>query len=133
PDNPPKGDTDWDYLDSMTDEEAYQNALDDPDNPPMTEEQLKRAIRLGFPHPVAYYSRLKMTRAEFSQAFEIPVETIRAWERCRQTPSEAYRTLMTVIWHQPDAVLDAMKERSKSREQFRERAQQYFEKAASDD
>ena len=37
--------TDWEYLKNMSDEEAYQNALDDPDNPPLTEDELSRAVR----------------------------------------------------------------------------------------
>jgi hypothetical protein len=40
--------TDWDYLAKMTDEEAYQNALSDPDNPPLTPEFWKNA-RIVYP------------------------------------------------------------------------------------
>lgn len=46
--------TDWDYLANMTDEEAYQNALSDPDNPPLTAEFWKNA-RIVYPkgkHPI---------------------------------------------------------------------------------
>lgn len=34
------------FLKSMTDEEAERNALSDPDNPPLTNEQLATAVRL---------------------------------------------------------------------------------------
>lgn len=34
------------FLKNMTDEQAYANALSDPDNPPLTGEQLATAIRL---------------------------------------------------------------------------------------
>ncbi|VAW72578.1 hypothetical protein MNBD_GAMMA10-1686 [hydrothermal vent metagenome] len=34
------GKTDWEKLDGMTDEEAHQSALDDPDTQPLTEEVL---------------------------------------------------------------------------------------------
>lgn len=37
--------SDWEYLARMTDEEAWQNAMDDPDNPPLTEEQLANFVR----------------------------------------------------------------------------------------
>jgi uncharacterized protein (DUF4415 family) len=46
--------TDWGYLARMTDEEAYQNALSDPDNPPVTAEFWKNA-RIVYPkgkHPI---------------------------------------------------------------------------------
>lgn len=32
--------TDWDYLRNMSDAEAEQNALDDPDNPPLSDAEL---------------------------------------------------------------------------------------------
>jgi hypothetical protein len=32
--------TDWDYLRHMSDAEAEQNALDDPDNPPLSDAEL---------------------------------------------------------------------------------------------
>lgn len=34
------------FLRRMTDEQAYANALSDPDNPPLTEKQLASAVRL---------------------------------------------------------------------------------------
>jgi hypothetical protein len=37
---PMKGETDWERLANMTEEEIEANALSDPDNPPMTEEEL---------------------------------------------------------------------------------------------
>lgn len=35
------------HLQNMTDEEAYANALSDPDNPPLTDEQLARFVPLA--------------------------------------------------------------------------------------
>ena len=46
--------TDWDYLANATDEEAYQNALSDPDAQPTTPEFWKNA-RIVYPkgkHPI---------------------------------------------------------------------------------
>ncbi|NJL83330.1 MAG: hypothetical protein HC890_10970 [Chloroflexaceae bacterium] len=37
-----QGKTDWARVDAMTDEEIEQNALDDPDNLPLSEEMLKK-------------------------------------------------------------------------------------------
>ena len=34
--------TDWESVDDLADEEVYQAALSDPDNPPLTEQQLKQ-------------------------------------------------------------------------------------------
>jgi uncharacterized protein (DUF4415 family) len=35
--------TDWDHVNSMTEEEIERNAAEDPDNPPMTDEEWARA------------------------------------------------------------------------------------------
>jgi hypothetical protein len=39
-----RGKTDWEYLRNMTEEEIEANALSDPDNPPLTAEQLAAAV-----------------------------------------------------------------------------------------
>jgi uncharacterized protein (DUF4415 family) len=41
--------TDWEALDAMTEAELHEAALSDPDNPPLTEEQLARMRRRGRP------------------------------------------------------------------------------------
>jgi len=38
-----KSETDWARLDAMTEEEIERNAADDPDNPPMTDEDWRNA------------------------------------------------------------------------------------------
>jgi len=45
-----KGKTDWERLKKMTEEEIEQNALDDPDSYPYTEEELEQI------EPTVYYS-----------------------------------------------------------------------------
>ncbi|PSO78056.1 MAG: hypothetical protein BRC44_11990 [Cyanobacteria bacterium QS_4_48_99] len=34
--------TDWERVDNITEEEIEQNALNDPDNPPLTDEELEQ-------------------------------------------------------------------------------------------
>lgn len=43
---PPTSKTDWKRLAAMTDEEIHINAVSDPDNPPLTPEQIKRMRRV---------------------------------------------------------------------------------------
>lgn len=44
-----KGKTDWERVHNMTEEEIEQNALDDPDNPPLTDEELEQLEPVPFP------------------------------------------------------------------------------------
>lgn len=55
--------TDWARLHAMTDEEAETNALADPDNPPLSAEQLASASRM--PRIKIIRRALKLTQEEF--------------------------------------------------------------------
>ncbi|MGF9695280.1 hypothetical protein AAIH46_20850 [Rhizobium sp. 0TCS1.26] len=55
----------------MTDEEAEANALADPDNPPMTQEQLRGPPdAAGQGHPPAF----GLTQEEFAARYQIPAQ-----------------------------------------------------------
>jgi putative transcriptional regulator len=98
--------TDWDRVLSMTEEEIEANALADPDNPPITPEELAR-MRV-FPHPKRIREKLKLTQEEFSERFEIPLGTLRDWEQGASYPDRAARTLLRVIEQDPEGVAKAL-------------------------
>lgn len=98
--------TDWARLAAMTEEEIEANALADPDNPPITPEELAR-MRV-FPHPKRIREKLKLTQEEFSERFEIPLGTLRDWEQGASYPDRAARTLLRVIEQDPEGVARAL-------------------------
>ncbi len=67
--------TDWARLEAMTEEEIEANALSDPDNPPLTPEELARMRRV--PDPRRIRERLKLAQEQFAEKFEIPLGTLR--------------------------------------------------------
>lgn len=69
------GRTDRTRIAAMTDEEIETNAERDPDNPPMTDEQLARMRRALNPRDIRL--RLRLTQAQFADRFGLPVETVR--------------------------------------------------------
>src|SRR5680860_945195 len=71
--------TDWARLEAMTDEEALQNALNDPDSLPLTPEQRTRLRRV--PNPQAIRLAMGLTQEAFARRFEIAVGTLRDWEQ----------------------------------------------------
>src|SRR5262245_62839767 len=83
----PKGKTDWAAVDAMTDEDIHKAALADPDNPPLTDAQLKRMRR------VTAVKRLRielgLSQTEFAERFHIPVGTLRDWEQRISDPDHA--------------------------------------------
>jgi putative transcriptional regulator len=97
--------TDWAWLEAMT-EEIEANALDDPDNPPLTPEELARMRRV--PDPRRIRERLKLTQEQFAETFEIPLGTLRDWEQGACLPDRAAKTLLRVIEQDPEAVITAL-------------------------
>ncbi len=93
-------------LDAMTDEEREQNALDDPDNPPWTEEELERGV-LGRRVRLARQAA-GLSQQEFAERFQIPVATLRDWEQGRRKPDAASLAYITVIEREPEAVVRAL-------------------------
>ena len=98
--------TDWARLEAMTEEEIEANALSDPDNPPLTDEELARMRPV--PNARRIRERLKLTQEQFSERFEIPLGTLRDWEQGVSYPDRAARTLLRVIDKDPEAVVNAL-------------------------
>jgi putative transcriptional regulator len=97
---------DWAKFDAMSDEEAIARALTDPDNLPVTSEGRKHMR----PRPRAYIIRraLQMTQEAFSEAFRIPIGTLRDWEQGRTEPDQANRAYLKVIAVDPEFVKQAL-------------------------
>jgi putative transcriptional regulator len=98
--------TDWARLEAMTEEEIEANALADPDNPPITPEELARMRRV--PNPKRIREKLQLTQEAFAERFEIPLGTLRDWEQGASHPYGAARTLLRVIEQDPEAVANAL-------------------------
>ena len=98
--------SDWARVDAMTDEEAYQNALDDPDNPPLTPEQLAKMRRV--PNPREIRLEMGLTQKEFARQFEISLGTLREWEEGIRHLDRTAVSYLTVIEKIPDAVRQAL-------------------------
>lgn len=71
----------------------------------------RRLHRIAIPERVdvqAIRRRLKMTQAEFADAFGFSVHAVRNWEQGKRTPEGAARVLLTVIAREPSAVVRAL-------------------------
>jgi putative transcriptional regulator len=66
--------TDWTRVAALTGEQALENALADPDNPPLTDEQLARLRRI--PNPQETRQNLGLTQRAFSKQFQIALGTL---------------------------------------------------------
>jgi putative transcriptional regulator len=100
------GETDWQRLANMTEEEIEANALSDPDNPPLSDEELACMRRV--PNPKQIRERLGMTQVEFSETYEIPLGTLRDWEQRACEPDMAAKTLLRIIEQDPEGARAAL-------------------------
>ncbi|MDZ7926517.1 MAG: helix-turn-helix domain-containing protein [Agrobacterium sp.] len=98
--------TDWVRLHAMTDEEADANALTDPDNPPLSAEQLANAKKM--PRIKIIRRALKLTQEEFSARYHIPLGTLRDWEQGRSEPDQPARAYLKVIAVDPEGTAAAL-------------------------
>ena len=103
------GGIDWARFEALTDEDVIARAMTDPDNIPLTKEDLRRMKR----RPRAYIVRraLRMTQEEFAAAYRIPIGTLRDWEQCRTEPDQANRAYLKVIGVDPEFVKRALAQR----------------------
>jgi putative transcriptional regulator len=91
---------DWRRLEAMTDEEIVAAALTDPDNPPLTDEQLARFRRPALVKRIRH--RLHMGRETFAAAYGIPLETLRAWEAHQLEPTDVELAYLRLIERAPE-------------------------------
>lgn len=97
---------DWEAFKALTDEEVIARARADTDNQPLTDADFARMKR----RPRVYIVRraLHMTQEEFSEAFRIPIGTLRDWEQGRTEPDQANRAYLKVIAVDPEFVKRAL-------------------------
>jgi putative transcriptional regulator len=97
-------------LRAMTETEIEQAALADPDNPPITEEQLRTMKR----RPRAFIIRraLDLTQEEFANRYGIPLGTLRDWEQGRTEPDATAKAYLKVIALEPETVAGALVRKS---------------------
>ena len=88
--------TDWAAVDALTDEQIEAAALADPDAQPLPEEAGSKSARQGPPARVVRH-RLKLSREEFCARYQIPMETLIAWETRKVDPGPVVRAYMKVI------------------------------------
>jgi len=90
----------------MTEADKHAAALSDPDNRPLTAEDMKRMRRT--PRAKVIRRALGLSQEDFAARYHIPVGTLRDWEQGRVEPDQAARAYLTVIAREPEAVRKAL-------------------------
>ena len=90
----------------MTEADIEANAASDPENPPLSAEELRRLKPV--PNTRAIRTRLRHSQEQFAASFHLPLGTVRDWELGRREPDTAARNLLRVIEANPEAVKQAL-------------------------
>jgi putative transcriptional regulator len=84
----------------------------DPENPPATEEQLKRARRISLAKHLRF--KLGLTQTAFAERYRIPVGTLRDWEQHRTEPDAPAKALLHLIAVDPEGAAEKLASKSMS-------------------
>jgi putative transcriptional regulator len=90
-------------LDATTEEDIRRYQIEDGFDPdaepgPVEEVVLPQAVR----------RKVGMTQEEFAAALRIPVSTLRNWEQGQVKPDPAARSLLRIVYRNPEAALGAL-------------------------
>jgi len=108
----PKGKTDWEAVNLMTEKEINAAAASDPDALPLTKVELQQFKRVNPTKEVdvkLIRQKLHLSQDDFANYFGVNVRTIQEWEQHRRTPTATARNFLKVIEREPKAVLRALK------------------------
>lgn len=97
---------DWARVDAMTPEEIEQNALDDPDNPPSTDEELLRGLTGRFVRQTR--EAIGLSQEKFAAKFQINLARLRDWEQGRHLPDSVAMAYLKVIAKNAKVVEEAL-------------------------
>ena len=103
-------------LDAITDEEAEKAARNDPDNPPITEEEWAAALAREAERDIYGVARLRrrlrISQFAFAERYGLPVGTLRQWEQGLREPDAAAKSLLAVIEADPEFAAEAIRRRA---------------------
>ena len=109
---PRRGQTDWKALKKLSDEEITRRARSDPDNPPLTDEELAAMRRV--PEVKRIRLQLALSQEDFSRIYHVPLSTLRDWEQGRSKPDQTSRTFLQLIERDPERIRALLEETRRS-------------------
>ena len=93
-------------LDLLTDEQIEAAALSDPDNPPMTEDELERLGAVAAVRDARKSANL--SQPQFAETFHFSLGRLRDLEQGRTKPDSAILAYLKLIARDPDGVREAL-------------------------
>jgi len=101
-------------LDAMTDEDIARQIAEDPDvAPDLTDPEVAKHFRpVPDPDVRLIRAKLDMTQVQFAGTLDVPVGTIRDWEKGRRQPSGPALTLLRLLERDPATMARLLSEKT---------------------
>ena len=96
------GKTDWAALAAMTEDEVMTAAMADPDARPLPPDRVKKQRRVGLAGTIRF--RLKLSRDDFCDRYQVPLATLEGWERGTIVPDSVASAYLSLIDADPDGI-----------------------------
>lgn len=93
-------------LHAMSEEEIERNASSDPENPPMTDDELDRGVFSRLVRQTR--EKLGLSQPQFAERFNITIGRLRDWEQGRYQPDSVAWAYVKVIASAPATVERAL-------------------------
>lgn len=106
-----KDKTNWEALKNMTEEDIERAANSDPDNPLLSEHELKQFKRVNPVQDIDVKdirTKLHLSQDKFAIFFGVSKRTIQEWEQHRKRPNATSRNFLRVVEFAPDVVQQAL-------------------------
>jgi putative transcriptional regulator len=97
---------DWARFDALTEEEIEANAISDPDNPPLTDDELERMESAFLVRKAREAAGL--TQPQFARIYRVTVGRLRDLEQGRTSADSAMRAYLRVIARDPAFVRETL-------------------------
>ena len=101
-------------LDAMSEAEIERNALSDPDNPPLTDDELDRGVFGRLVRQTR--EKLGLSQAQFAERFDINLGRLRDWEQGRYQPDSVAWAYVKVIASAPATVERALGQANRNKD-----------------
>lgn len=93
-------------LNALTTDEIERNAVSDPDNLPLTDDELDTAVFARFVRQTR--EKLSLTQPQFAERFRVNIGRLRDWEQGRFRPDSVAVAYVKVIARETKAVERAL-------------------------
>ncbi len=93
-------------LDALTENDIETGAMSDPDNPPLTDDELERMVMARLVRRAR--SKTGLSQPKFARAYHFSVGRLRDLEQGRSQPDSAILAYLSLIEQDPDRVREQL-------------------------